>query len=305
MRYFLLTLAAAAIFALGIFAGRPQQVPPVQETPPALRDTVRGKLQAICDSDLTDYYRLKTLEERYKMADEILGKVIKIFLADLGLHLSPKTLSSVRDALAQQTPERPAPESAAQAGNGKTTIKSPDAKPTSTSAAPDPTKEEALANIRDEQDVNDLLSKLRIGDLYAALRSTTDVSSSNENFLAIAGKFSGTANVTKAGANKLWTIDLTVSITKREEKLAGSMSLILSENGKAFSSKSGDGDVSSDFKEFGNGSQALLIHASPSRYLQIYYLKSMDAIAGNFYESEKDNTQFNFIGTTLMHRVGR
>lgn len=47
------------------------------------------KLQELLDVEYADYQRLKTLEERYKKADEILGKVMVIFLADLQLHAKP------------------------------------------------------------------------------------------------------------------------------------------------------------------------------------------------------------------------
>ncbi len=49
------------------------------------------KLQDLSENEIAEYYRLKTMEERYAKADELLGKMMTIFLADLGIKLTTDT----------------------------------------------------------------------------------------------------------------------------------------------------------------------------------------------------------------------
>lgn len=63
---------------------------------PAISPETSKKLQTVLDSDYADYQRLKTLEEKYKKADEILGKIMVIFLADLQLRTPAPVVQSAR-----------------------------------------------------------------------------------------------------------------------------------------------------------------------------------------------------------------
>lgn len=87
MRRLLLTLL---IFAAGALAGSWYNSRSHLEiaVPSSLNPELLAKFQELTAADLEEYYRLKTAEDKYKKADEILGKVMAIFLADLGLHAS-------------------------------------------------------------------------------------------------------------------------------------------------------------------------------------------------------------------------
>ncbi len=57
------------------------------------------KLLELADADIDDYLKLKKMEEKYAKADEILGKALLIFFADLGLRLSNDKMAFARNAL--------------------------------------------------------------------------------------------------------------------------------------------------------------------------------------------------------------
>src|SRR4051812_35867240 len=66
---------------------------------------LKEKLQTLTDNDITEYYRLKNLEDKYKKADEILGKIVTLFLADLGIRVSKTTLKMASKSIAAATAE--------------------------------------------------------------------------------------------------------------------------------------------------------------------------------------------------------
>ena len=49
---------------------------------------IRGHFSEISSVDIEEYLRLKTMEEKYQKAEEILGKILLIFFADLDIHLT-------------------------------------------------------------------------------------------------------------------------------------------------------------------------------------------------------------------------
>lgn len=81
MRRFFFLIALLLAFWLGT------KIRPTAPALAPLTDT-RDRLQQILDVDYADYQRLKTLEEKYKKADEILGKMMVILMADFQLHVS-------------------------------------------------------------------------------------------------------------------------------------------------------------------------------------------------------------------------
>jgi len=59
----------------------------------------KGKLTELTEIDFDEYLRLKNMEEKYRKADEILGKAILLFLADLGLKISEDKVAFAKKAV--------------------------------------------------------------------------------------------------------------------------------------------------------------------------------------------------------------
>ncbi len=84
-------------------------------------ETIKNELIELTQKDFLEYQNLKSLEDRYQKADEILGKIVTLFLADLGLKLGykPTQASLLNTACAISNPSPastpPPPEPSLQA----------------------------------------------------------------------------------------------------------------------------------------------------------------------------------------------
>ena len=67
---------------------------------------VRRKLGALTDTDIEDYLKLKSNEAKFAKAEEILGKAILIYLADLGLRVSPQVSAFAKSAATGNRPTK-------------------------------------------------------------------------------------------------------------------------------------------------------------------------------------------------------
>ena len=98
------SLSLLAVFILGFAAGyfaRTQNQKFVLVTQPVTPQEVlaTNKLQALTDKEIAEYYELKNDAEKLNKADEILAKMMTIFLHDLGIRISRKTLDESSKAL--------------------------------------------------------------------------------------------------------------------------------------------------------------------------------------------------------------
>ncbi|MBY0385209.1 hypothetical protein K2X05_08635, partial [bacterium] len=59
-------------------------------------ENLQKKIQQIHDVDFEEYVQLKEQKEKYLKADEILGKIFLVFLAEAGLKLSQKNIQQLR-----------------------------------------------------------------------------------------------------------------------------------------------------------------------------------------------------------------
>jgi hypothetical protein len=75
------------------------------------QQALRAKLASLTDGELEDYQRLRTLREKYEKADELLGKVLLVLIADLGLKVSDSHLTALQESARGHHPavQEPAP----------------------------------------------------------------------------------------------------------------------------------------------------------------------------------------------------
>jgi hypothetical protein len=108
MRTVLILLIGIALgLAVGIkgLKNIPSTPTPTPDLTPA-----RERLAHLAEHDLADYHRLRDLEEKYKKADELLGKIYLLLIADLGLRLSVSTEQKLKDsAKGDPSPYEPPP----------------------------------------------------------------------------------------------------------------------------------------------------------------------------------------------------
>jgi hypothetical protein len=92
-------LILAAVLALGIVAGRATVAtapdPRQHELADQIEQTKRRLSSVLTDRELEEYRELKELRAKYEKADELLGKVLMVLIADLGLNVSKKNAQAL------------------------------------------------------------------------------------------------------------------------------------------------------------------------------------------------------------------
>ncbi|MGZ3709775.1 MAG: hypothetical protein ACXVBC_12720, partial [Bdellovibrionota bacterium] len=75
--------------------------------------SVRTHLSALTEKELAEYYELKDLRAKYEKADELLGKMLLVLIADLSLPVPPDRLAQIQTSAAGRHPAPAASESPA------------------------------------------------------------------------------------------------------------------------------------------------------------------------------------------------
>jgi hypothetical protein len=265
----------------------------------------KQKLQALAETDLEDYYRLKTMEEKYLKADEILGKIMVIFLADMGLRVSQSAQTAAKQpALVAPSASPPPPSPTPRAPSPHIPLATPVVAEDASGAFPKglAQSEASLVNIREGRGVAELLKKTQLENFDAALTKTSSFTN-NEMLQSLNGAFDGRASVTSGGKPRRWDVRIELAGTMNAQKLTGNLKIRMAENGRVFSDSSSNGNIP-DFREFpANDSKAILAKAAPDTYFQVYYLKELDQLAANIYERKDDDSKFTHIGTMTLSRA--
>lgn len=291
------------LFALGLYLGA-NHLRPAQSPKAGVPLSGLEKLQSLADGDLEDYYRLKTMEERYLKADEILGKMMVIFLADLGLRVSNSAQRAAQDRAviterseppkAQVVPNTPAPASLS-------VVTSEDkAKPLFDRLNHN---EKGLLQARDERNVDGLLRRVRIGDFGTALGASKGFMNRGDSLGSLNGSFLGRSRVRVEGRFEAWNVQLEVAAAMQKGKLAGQVRTRLLKDGKVFSDSNSNGDSLEVFREFAGDSAALLVKVNDKLYLQAYYLRELDLLATNIYRRGSEAEGFEHIGSAQLKRA--
>ena len=285
-------ITVAIIFLLGFVAGGillPRLVHPTKENS---ENVWKEKFQQLTDSEVTEYYKLKTMEEKYKKADEIMGKIMTIFLTDLGIRVSKATLDLSKE---------PLPMSHYNESNkilNSLQIKPPHPlfeKPKKNWLS----AERRLGDIRNRREVSTFLEEVKIDDLDSKLKMSSRFTNHSNILDYLRGEFSGFTAFAERGERHYWRIKFSINAEMRDGLLMGTTSVEIREKNTVVSVSNEDGEIKL-VRDFGSGSRALLIKASPTTYLQLYYLRDLDELAGHIYKRGSEKEPFIQICTIRL-----
>lgn len=296
------SLSLLAIFILGFAAGyfaRTQKFASDTQSSAPQEVLAANKLQALTDREIAEYYELKNDLDKLNKADEILAKMMTIFLHDLGIRISRKTLDESSKAI-NKNPEDSAigqldpntPQSLSQ-------MQSPE----KLSSANWTQAERLRHEIKNEKETADFLDQVKIPEFNEALKVAKSFSNRTGTLESLQGQFLGSAIVKQDEKFRTWSVDLFLNGNLDKGKFEGKAHIKMAENGKVFSN-SGHGGKLDAFKEFGSESDAILIRASPTVYFQMYFLKGADSLIGNVYKRNSDDEPYVRIGTVQLKRGG-
>lgn len=260
----------------------------------------KEQFQQISQDDYQEYIHLKTLEEKYKKADEILGKILIIFLSDLGIKLNSEQIE-----YAKSTQNHSSPTNIEASKPVKANVVQPQPTPNNASPktqvvykAPWAQAEKDLEFANTPERADEFLKKVAIPDFKTALFEAKPFSKSREDLREIVGNYQGSALISESG--KHWEITFSLRGRIRDGELQGRNRIVISENGKVFSNGSGSGKLH-NFQSFSQSSEAFIIGVSPTLFFQAYYIKANENIIANIYR-KSNGDKYSLIGTAHLKK---
>ena len=277
-RIFALCLAALLFgVALGYFSGN-------RESTLDSAEVTQRALRALSESDYQEYLRLKDSPEKLRKADELLGKIMQLVLADIGLNAAkPRAASPALEAPA-----------AASSPAAKVTLK-----PDTVGAGRKWLEvEQKVVNGNSETEALEALKGVEIADMFQELRASQPLSS--DQLRQINGRYVG--EITFYDGAEPWHMEWLVQADQKNGGLSGKQDIKLSKNGKVFSHTNNDGTLK-DFSAAAGNSKAIFLKANgDSGYLQLWEANALQRLAGVYFSKETID-RFKAIGTVNLERV--
>ncbi len=255
-------------------------------------EEIQTKLKSISENEYQDYLKLKDSAEKYKKADELLGKVMVLFLADLSINLKSSTTSVAAVVKPEVVPVENKVEASVQIEKNQPAENKPNTQ--SIAAA-----ENKLIAAQTENEALKLLKSVEISDIGKDLHNTKPLSEKQLNL--VNGKFIGV--VTFDDKNKEpWRIEWELHAELVNGKVTGTQLITLSDSKKVFS-RSRSNNLIQDFSAFAGDSSAILINSyGDDGYIQLYPFANTGKIFGNYYLKSKDNS-FKKIGIVFLDKI--
>jgi hypothetical protein len=268
-------LALVAGLAIGYFSGNKES------SLDSARVTERS-LRALSEADYQEYLALKDSPEKLRKADELLGKVMQLVLADIGIASGKR---SAVPLAADAAPTLPGTVKAA----AKTDVIVPPRKWLDV--------EQKVVNGNSETEVLEALKGVELADIFHELRSSQSLS--NDQLRQINGKYTG--EITFYDGSEPWHVEWVVTADFKNGLLSGKQDIKLSKSGTVFSHSSNDGTLK-DFTAASGASKALFVKTNgDAGYMQLWEANALQRLAG-VYILKENLDQFKAIGTVNLQR---
>lgn len=312
----LVTGSGATYALLRWQASNPPAALHAQAADAELLQKLRTELQASLDQELADYARLKTLEEKYQRADEILGRVMVMLLVNLGIKVSPEFRAHLQNSVRGEAArlENLAATAAAQKAKEEAKLAKADtakanlnevgaeaATPFERDLSKARKAERKLEDLRSEDDIQGFLAQTRLSAPKIFFTESQDFSNQQQILNLLNGTFSGLAQVTIEQRPETWQVEVNLEAQMQGNELHGKAGIKLSKNGEAFSSSGDEGGISS-LREFSGGTRAMVLNASPTTFFQVYYLRQLNSLVGNVYRKPRGKSEYEWIGTLSIRK---
>ena len=280
-------------------------------------EQLRDKLDHLNKVDFEEYLALKSQKDKYEKADEILGKMILIFLADLGFSMSDDKMK-----LAQRMAGPDAGAMGAQGADSSAAprIEGAEGKSGPDSAGPNPSagglakgaaasdkvaglplKEKSVDELANETQAKEFLESVALDELFDQIKSAKRLSPGQ--FEAVRGTYAGKLQFDDNRENP-WDVEIQLEGTPEGESINGAVDIKMFKQGSAkpFSHARGKGNDLKNVQGFPGDSQAILMNVyGDDGYLQVYAPKRLGYLIANYYH-KKDITSFKKTGTATLYR---
>ncbi len=237
-----------------------------------------------------------------KKADEVLSKIMTVFLADLSLHLSEEKEKDLSIGKAQcvtkpVVAEKPIEKTQAPIEKNQRVEKSKSEKWTNLNQARYKSYEWMLKNAQSNKEVLRFLEKTEIKNINAFI---SEAKESDSKIVAdLNGVFKGP--VKDVNQNTYASITMSFKKIQKQNKdfLTGSIEVRkVGQDGYGVRTFSSSGGLGQQI----DGMYGVIIGWEKTQYIQMYKLNNEEKIAGNFYEHLPNGTT-KTIGTFILNRV--
>ena len=297
-------VVALGLFAMGYFWGLQQGKPKQQRPAPVAYEpgeadqkleSLKSKFVKLSEEDYAEYLQIKDQRARYQKADEILGKIILLFLADLGVRVSQDQMKFAKEGSAPLGAVEPNSRPLKNRQDGRRRKKAATASEGSV-AKPQPNlpskgldkilaSEKKLENVYSDEEVEEILKQVTLDNFFDHLRSSANMSVSQVERLS--GMFAGKVHFDDSSKTS-WDAKIIFSGRLEQGGLKGSAKVELSKDGKTFSNSRSKGNLGKNFKSLPGGSQGIIVEANGGDgYFQLYAPPRLNSLVGLYYHRQR------------------
>lgn len=263
-----------------------------------VEEKLKSDLVELTQKDFEEYQNLKSLEDRYKKADEILGKIVSVFLADIGVRLSFKPTNPALLDVSCNTPlvaASPTP-SPAPVMSQVTPTPTPNATPKA--------KKKNIRLSEGNKAFQEELRSLALTDLFAAVKESSSLKMANAANLM--GHFQGEIRFFDRKKHKSdWILEWSLAKGGFQETVGISYIKISNKSDGNLISKTDSAsgqELLKNYFSMGNDGAIFVNIYSDRGYVQIYPQGSRRQWAGNYYERESLGV-YSFAGQVQLSRL--
>ncbi|MEM7646951.1 MAG: hypothetical protein AAF203_08585 [Pseudomonadota bacterium] len=267
-------------------------------------DKLGSQVQEFYDVDFEEYKNLKSMKSKYLKANELLGKMMTLFLAELSLRISENDLkNALNTAEAIASEDDDSPSSSKECS--QTQKKCPTLKELADKFGKQiveiqekkrvwADREKKLPNPGSVDEIDNFLKEVTMDDFFSEIAKSSFMNESKVKKMQ--GVFEGVLTYFDPETPDTDVLIEFDGVVEKGE-VVGNRKVQLSRNGKAFSTSTGDG-TQKGMRQI-TDSEAFFVETGKS-YFQLYEISSSDLI-GNFYR-EKSVGTFEKIGTVRLTR---
>jgi hypothetical protein len=277
------TLLLILIFSAGFLVGKLTSTPKTTTIESQLPD-IEKKAFLIADKELRNYALAVEARDKLKAADELYGKILLLFLADLNLRLD----------LPQEPKETKWSEPIVSSiDTDKTSVpREGELEPSPFSQLKKTTHElrEKFEQMEMKSEKQKHLSDLKKVENYKLAKYSSKITKEVKKML---GEFKGNLKL-ESGKNKgkIHTIHLIFDFVMNNKKLEGHSTIeFMNEKGEIYSSSSGEGSNQSLLQSKDNP-HLVFIHCSPNSFLSIN-LENFPPIIAEYFEEDEFRGKVN------------
>lgn len=239
--------------------------------------------------DFQDYIATTDPTLKAKKGDELLSKIMMLFIADIGVRMSQ--LNSSQQTEIGQSQNNPA-------DNRGGAI-------TKTETGSHPVANETRGGLQvqappprfvvtNEVEIPDAVKKHEKENLFSTVRSSQPITHAHIRY--INGTFVG--EITMHNGDEPWGVEHIVSIQISGNKVSGTAKLKFSKQGKVFSDHNSEGEV--DF--FTGTPNSIVVKANGDKgYMELFSAENLGMLVGTYYD-KKSVDRFVPIGTVVLRR---